>query len=237
MINWRNTRLPKLEDESKVNSLFEMAQNWTYELGFQYCSFTLSSQLTNDQTKAFRINNYPNEWNKLYQQGHFVDVDPIVEHCKRSVLPIVWEKQVFGAAPSLWELAQSYGVHNGWSQAVHGFQGVYSTLTLGRGEGEVTPQELYESAGQVLWLCHALHAAVMFEYANRPSIKPPSRLTPRETEILKWSAMGKTASDIAIILNISERTIGFHISSCFKKLGVNNKIGAVLAASKMGCLD
>ena len=43
-----------------------------------------------------------------------------------------------------------------------------------------------------------------------------------------------TAADIAAILCLSERTVGFHICSCFKKLGVNNKIAAVLCASKAG---
>ena len=79
-----------------------------------------------------------------------------------------------------------------------------------------------------------MHAVVAQKYAAEPSMNPSSKLTPRETEILKWSAMGKTASDIATILCLSERTVGFHISSTFKKLGVNNKIAAVLSASKAG---
>lgn len=108
-------------------------------------------------------------------------------------------------------------------------------LTLGRGQGEVSPEELYEKAGQVLWLCHALHAVVAQRFADEPSLTPPCKLTPRETEILKWSAEGKTAAEIAIILCLAERTIGFHMCSIFRKLGVNNKIAAVLRASKMGC--
>lgn len=117
---------------------------------------------------------------------------------------------------------------------MHDFQGVFSMLTLVRSKGEVSPQELYEKAGQVLWLCHAMHAVVAQKYADAPEIKAPSKLTARETEILKWSAMGKTASEIAAILCLSERTVGFHISSTFKKLGVHNKIQAVLRAAKAG---
>jgi DNA-binding CsgD family transcriptional regulator len=235
MISWRNTRLPKLEGENQITSVFEMALNYTLELGFQFCSFTMSSQLPNNQTKPIRINNYPNEWNNLYKRAHFFDVDPVVAHCKRCVLPILWEEKAFGAAPSLWQLAQSHGVHLGWTQAVHDFQGVFSMLTLGRGKGEVSPEELYEKAGQVLWLCHALHAVVAQKFADEPSFKPPCKLTPRETEILKWSGLGKTAAEIATILCLSERTIGFHIGCALKKLGVNNKIAAVLRASQMGC--
>ncbi|WP_240352026.1 response regulator transcription factor [Pseudomonas simiae] len=48
--------------------------------------------------------------------------------------------------------------------------------------------------------------------------------------------MGKTAADIAAILCLSERTIGYHICSCFKKLGVNNKIAAVLCAARSGII-
>ncbi|GAA0425526.1 LuxR family transcriptional regulator [Pseudomonas extremaustralis] len=234
MVNWRNTRLPKLEGENEVTSVFEMVVNHTQELGFQFCSFTMSSQLTSNRTKPINVNNYPNEWNTLYQRAHFFDIDPVVAHCKRCVLPILWEEKAFRAAPNLWELARSYGVHLGWTQAVHDFQGVFSMLTLGRGKGTVSPEELYEKAGQALWMCHALHAVVAQTYVKVPSLSPANTLSPRETEILKWSAMGKTAADIATILCLSERTVGFHICSCFKKLGVNNKIAAVLCASKAG---
>ena len=234
MISWRNTRLPKLEGENQITSVFKMALNHTLELGFQFCSFTMSSQLPSNDTKPIHINNYPNEWSALYQQAHFFEVDPIVAHCKRCVLPIVWEEKAFNATPGLWSLAQSLGVHQAWTQPVHDFQGIYSMLTLGRSSGEVSPQELYEKAGNVLWLCHAMHAVVAQQYADRSGINAPTTLTSRETEILKWSGMGKTAEEIASIISISPRTVGFHISSALKKLGVTNKIAAVLCASRAG---
>ncbi|PQZ89993.1 MULTISPECIES: LuxR family transcriptional regulator [Pseudomonas] len=234
MVNWRNTRLPKLEDKNEITSAFEMVTHHTFELGFPYCSFTMSSQLPNHATKPIQINNYPDDWNNAYQQSHFFDVDPIVAQCKRSVLPVLWAEKAFTGTPGLWSLAESQGVHLAWTQPVHDFQGVYSMLTLGRGTGEISPQELYEKAGQVLWLCHAMHAVVAQKYAGERAPLPACKLTPRETEILKWSAMGKTAGDIATILCLSERTVGFHIKSTFNKLGVNNKIAAVLCASKAG---
>ena len=194
----------------------------------------MSTQSQCPHTKPILFNNYPNEWLSIYKKAHFFDVDPVVTHCKTSVLPILWEQKTFADAPQLWELAQACGVHFGWTQPVHDFQGVFSMLTLVRSKGKVTPAELYEKTAQVLWLCHVMHAVVARKYANAPEIKAPSKLTARETEILKWSAMGKTASEIAAILCLSERTVGFHISSTFKKLGVHNKIQAVLRAAKAG---
>ena len=234
MVNWRNTQPPKLEAKNEIQTVFDMVTHHIRELDFQYCSFTMSSQLPSNDIKPIHINNYPNEWSALYQQAHFFEVDPIVAHCKRCVLPIVWEEKAFNATPGLWSLAQSLGVHQAWTQPVHDFQGIYSMLTLGRSSGEVSPQELYEKAGNVLWLCHAMHAVVAQQYADRSGINAPTTLTSRETEILKWSGMGKTAEEIASIISISPRTVGFHISSALKKLGVTNKIAAVLCASRAG---
>ncbi|QLG95379.1 LuxR family transcriptional regulator [Pseudomonas yamanorum] len=234
MVNWRNTHLPKLEGESEITSTFEAALNITYELGFQYCAFTMSSHHPQNQIKPVYINNYPNEWNTLYKQEHYFELDPVVTHCKRCVLPIIWEEKTFSAVPDLWCHAQSHGLNFGWTQAVHDFQGVFSMLTLGRKSGAVSPQELYEKAGQVLWLCRTIHAVVAQKFAEKPPVRPASTLTPRETEVLQWSALGKTAADIAQILCLSERTVGFHISSAMKKLGVNNKIAAVMTAVRAG---
>jgi LuxR family transcriptional regulator len=47
MVKWHSTRLPKLEGEDEITSMFEAALNLTFELGFQYCAFTL---VLSDQT-------------------------------------------------------------------------------------------------------------------------------------------------------------------------------------------
>ncbi|MBD8495776.1 LuxR family transcriptional regulator [Pseudomonas syringae] len=74
------------------------------------------------------------------------------------------------------------------------------------------------------------------ESARLASSQPSqnSALTKREIEILKWSAKGKTASDIAIILRLKERTIHFHIASAIQKLGVCNKTAAAVQAALSG---
>ena len=234
MVNWRNTRLPKLESESEITHVFEMVINKTHELGFQYCSFKMSAQLPRQPTQPIELTNYPKEWTTVYEQARFFDVDSVVKHCKASVLPIVWEEKTFEGSPSLWSLAQTLDVSVAWTQAVHDFRGVFSMLTLARSEPEVLPEELYEKAGQVLWLCHAMHLVVAQKYAENTDASPVSKLTAREKEILMWSGKGKTAADITTILCLSERTVGFHICSCFKKLGVNNKIAAVLCAAQAG---
>ena len=63
-----------------------------------------------------------------------------------------------------------------------------------------------------------------------------SPLTDREIEVLRWTADGKTASEIADILNISERTANFHIANAITKLNAPNKTAAVVRAGMLGML-
>ncbi|WP_186348989.1 LuxR C-terminal-related transcriptional regulator [Pseudomonas lundensis] len=53
---------------------------------------------------------------------------------------------------------------------------------------------------------------------------------------MKWTAEGKTAFDIGMILSLTTRTVNFHISSAIRKMGANNKTSAVVIATKSGLL-
>lgn len=61
-----------------------------------------------------------------------------------------------------------------------------------------------------------------------------SGLTLREIEVLKWSAEGKTAAEVALILDVKIRTVNFHIGSAIRKMGVSNKTSAVVQAALHG---
>jgi len=55
-------------------------------------------------------------------------------------------------------------------------------------------------------------------------------LTPRAAEALLWVAQGKTNSDIATILGITESTIKKHVQEIFEKLGVETRGAATVRA-------
>jgi DNA-binding NarL/FixJ family response regulator len=55
-------------------------------------------------------------------------------------------------------------------------------------------------------------------------------LTPRAAEALLWLAQGKTNSDIATILGITESTVKKHVQEMFDKLGVETRGAASLRA-------
>ena len=55
-------------------------------------------------------------------------------------------------------------------------------------------------------------------------------LTPRAAETLLWLSQGKTNSDIAAILGISESTVKKHVQEIFEKLGVETRGAATVRA-------
>lgn len=66
--------------------------------------------------------------------------------------------------------------------------------------------------------------------------KPSELLTPREIEILEWTALGKTCFEIAILLTLSEETVRIHVKNCCKKLNASNKAHAVALALSCGAI-
>ena len=59
-----------------------------------------------------------------------------------------------------------------------------------------------------------------------------SGLTPRELEILQHIVAGKSNKEIASELNVSERTIKFHVSSLLSKFKVHSRLELVREASQ-----
>ena len=62
-------------------------------------------------------------------------------------------------------------------------------------------------------------------------------LTKREEEVLKELLTGKTNTQIAKELFISERTLYHHIESIYEKLGVENKVELYTKALELGYVD
>ncbi|HMM82646.1 MAG TPA: response regulator transcription factor [Terrimesophilobacter sp.] len=76
-------------------------------------------------------------------------------------------------------------------------------------------------------------AALLVNRVQRPA--PPS-LSPRETEVLKLVAQGRSNPAIASELFLSEATVKTHLLHAFEKLEVNDRTRAVTRAMELGLL-
>ena len=64
-----------------------------------------------------------------------------------------------------------------------------------------------------------------------------ARLSARERQVLERLAEGNSNQQIAVKLDIAERTARYHVTSIFNKLGADNRTHAVALAAQMGLLN
>ena len=63
------------------------------------------------------------------------------------------------------------------------------------------------------------------------------KLSEKEEEVLKRALEGKTNKEVAVELCVSKRTVDFHLSNIYAKLGVSNRVGAFRAGLAAGFLN
>lgn len=234
---WKESQLKQLAQTEEINTAYRISLNFVRNLGYKFCAF--STILNNNQTSCFtlNLNNFPGTWNNQYEQNNTHRVDPIAAHCDHSTLPVLWSEEFFSKTPWLWQVLQQHGLQHGWSQVIRDEEsGLRSVLSLVRSHCPISAYELYENLGFTVFINRHLHALALRAFPNKPAGPQTALLSRREVEVLKLSADGKTAFEISRILSLSERTINFHVHRAIEKLGVNNKIAAVIAATRSGAI-
>lgn len=68
------------------------------------------------------------------------------------------------------------------------------------------------------------------DFSSSGPLQRALAITGREAEVLLWVAQGKSNGDIAIILEMSEKTVKQHLGSVFQKLGVESRTSATVRA-------
>ena len=88
----------------------------------------------------------------------------------------------------------------------------------------------------MIWLVQLAHLGMARRLT--PKLMPEAEVTlsKREIQVLRWTAEGKTSSEVADILRIAERTVNFHITNAIIKLNASNKTAAAIRASVLGLL-
>ena len=107
------------------------------------------------------------------------------------------------------------------------------------------PEQLVEAvravaAGDAL-LSPPVTRRIVEEFAREPGRATPgpelARLTERELEVLRTLARGATNAEIAARLFVSEATVKTHVSSVLAKLGIRDRVQAVVYAYEHGVVQ
>jgi DNA-binding NarL/FixJ family response regulator len=84
-------------------------------------------------------------------------------------------------------------------------------------------------ADGLVWMPPAMQAALAGQ--DGPAAK---KLTPRESEIVRYVAVGMRNAEVAARLSLSESTVKTHLTNIFQKLGIRDRIELTRYAIKTG---
>ncbi|MDF1610038.1 LuxR C-terminal-related transcriptional regulator [Hoeflea sp. YIM 152468] len=173
--------------------------------------------------QAHVLHNFPGSW---FEDGaNCLAADPVVSYLQQSTAPIVLE--VEGNSSAFVGDNCSPRVLVVPLQAASGKR--YGLIMSGL-ERPVAHQQL---------ALIALDAALIFQryFEVLLSLDSISGLSEREIQIVRWTSEGKTSSEIAIILGLSEHTVNSYIAAVLRKLQVVNRAQMVAAALRSGLIS
>jgi DNA-binding CsgD family transcriptional regulator len=165
------------------------------------------------------------EWVEHYSAKDYVRIDPLIRQLHDVTEPFRWS-DVAGRRskdPQVQRIHQErmeYGLRDGIVVPIHGAKG-YSAAVSFASANECQLQNTTALAAASI----IAHNRFVTLWRGKAFSSDP--LTARERECLKWAAEGKSDWEIGKILNVSRKTINFHIERAKKKLGVRTRIQAV----------
>jgi DNA-binding HTH domain-containing proteins len=199
-------------------------------MGFDH--FALAYDRWSSVQDGMLVHDYPDEWAKVYVGFDLRGADPIRRAGERSMTGFAWRRQL----ASLITLTQ----------------GDHQMLMVGRengiGDGFTVPRHLPGEAsgscsfvvgpekhlpGEMFHVAEIIGAFALARARHISGVAPPKSrpvLSERQRECVLWSARGKTASEIAIILGIREVTVIRHLKIARERYDVHCRQALILCA-------
>lgn len=221
------------------DELLKEVVTFTRRLGFETVTAMAVVDHFRGEPEFLWVDNTPPAYRESFENFEDSRRDPVMQHCKRASVPIIWNQDTYTAAGQgpMWEGQARFGYCTGIALALHLPEGRHFFMGVDR--DQALPANSMEVTRMVadlqLFAVHAQDAALRVLLPQSPQPDVPN-LTPRELESLRWTMEGKTAWEVGNILGISERTAVLHVNNATHKLGCINKHQAVLKALRLGLI-
>lgn len=181
---------------------------------------------------------YPAEWVHRYITRNYMRLDPVIREGFQRTLPFNWTE--VGPANELEEaFFVDAGTHDigksGYSIPLRDKNGRRALLSISSDDDpDVWAERCMKN--KRLWIAvgNFIHHQAALEMGNEVSMP---RLTPREREVLYWTAQGKTAAEIGLILGLATYTVSTYLRSARYKTNSVSITQAVYKAQQMGIIQ
>lgn len=185
---------------------------------------------------------FPKAWLDIYQEQKLYHHDPIIHQAKATVKPFAWQQIIDDLAlreqPFL-KQAKQYGIVNGYTLAVNdpvGNTAILNLLCDDKLSIDIAFFERHRAELQMLLIDlydFYLQEKKPFDYQR---MQVYLSLSDRERKVLVLGAKGLKYKEIARRLDISERTVKFHIGKIIAKLNVDSAKSAFLRSKELNII-
>ncbi|MGQ0485279.1 MAG: helix-turn-helix transcriptional regulator [Hyphomicrobiales bacterium] len=181
------------------------------------------------------LSTYDENYMSVYMRDYTPLGDPAFTICFDRLLPLDWAeiRDANETAKSIHHAAERFGI---------GRQGIsFPIRDPGSGEAmfsvnfECDDRQWLSIRGDLVnvfhLFAHYFHLRMKDVISGRP-VTAEFDLSPREREVLRWAAEGKTAWETAQLIGVSERAIRLYTENAMSKLRAKTKTQAVAIAVK-----
>lgn len=207
--------------------------------GLCFISYGAIIQTINDPQEVI-IHNYPDGWIDYYMDCKYKNGDPSLEHAMTSCVHSVWTPVMYNKTIVSRKLLQDindHGVLCGITIPVRDHRGNVAAVSFSGRSRE--PNSFWDEMrlGHLYFIASELHNQIVLNYINKEHSFCTTQLTSREKDILHFTATGKTAYEVAKMLNITESTVNFHMKNIREKLSSVNTVQAIFKAAQLNLID
>ena len=213
------------------DTLHQCLEKASRVMGFDHFALSFDFRSFSQQSPGILVHDYPDEWAKVYIDFELAGNDPVRRACDKSVTGFEW--QTLGALIPMTKgdrqmlgVGSDCGVGDGYTIPRHLPGQASGSCSFVVRPGTSLPREMFLVAEIVgaFALASAGHIAGIL----RPSAKPV--LSDRQRTCAIWSARGKTAQEIAIILGIGAETVIQHLKIARERYDVHSRQALILCA-------
>jgi DNA-binding CsgD family transcriptional regulator len=209
-----------MQDIANAKSMAEVKSillNTINFYGINEFNYAIKTPSINSIEEPYIFSGCAESWIDHYKRNKYYLYDGCLEHAYNNIIPVQWSDELF-KNKNLREDAIDAGLVHGINFPIHGPRGEKGLFAIVSKEEIPIEAQFYLSS-----IVPFLHNKIFeIELSHNEYFQIP-RLTPRETEFLKWLAIGKTMEEIAIIMNISYRTCVDYTEKLKKKFNCVSK--------------
>ena len=234
------TTIERIEDATDLSELWQAVTEFSDSYGFNHVSYHALNIPSLGIQHNISLSTVPADFRKHYLSEHYYEVDPVIVAGASRLVPFYWSDldQSAPIAQRIRQECREAGIgRNVISAPIHGATGdsILFSLSSDMKERDWTllKHGYMRDVQTVALYVHERYLAL----ADRKSASDFGRLSPRESECLKWAARGKTIRDTAEILSLSDRVVRDYLDSARSKLDCLTKTQAVVRALLLGMIS